>query len=116
MKHLRKVLLLLALLGSLLLISCESTTEPIEETVEYDLIINNHTSDVFDVYMKSDVSSEGFDKVGVVYSKNHYHYHDLVIDVNYTFRLVPHNGSVDDVKLEKSVRSTNSTNVIWDVN
>ena len=116
MRYLRKTFLLLALLGLILFVACENTaTEAVAET-KYDFVINNYTADVYDVYMKTDVSAEGFGKVGVAYSKNHFHYHDLVIDVNYTFRLVPHNGSVDDKKHEKVVKSTNSKTIIWDVN
>ena len=100
----------------MLLISCEDTaTEAVEDT-KYDLVINNHTSETYDVYMKTDVSTDDFSKVGVAYSENHFHYHDLVIDVNYTFRLVTHGGSVNDKKHEKVVKSTNSKTVTWNIN
>ncbi len=99
----------------MLFVACENTATEAVAEIKYDLIINNHVADTYDVYMKTDVSTEGFNKVGVAYSKNHFHYHDLVIDVNYTFRLVPHNGSVDAKKHEKVVKSTNSKTVTWNI-
>lgn len=110
-------LMLVAAVSTLLLFSsCDSSvTDPVQ-AVYYDLVINNHTAVVYDVYMKSSVGGNDYTQVGKLYASNHYHYHDLVIADTYSFRLVVTGGSVNNPAHEKSVNSSNSNTVTWNIN
>lgn len=80
----------------------------------WDLEIVNQTSNSYDIYEDDGVGEEEFVKIGAVAPRDDEEVSYLQTDVNYTFRLVPTGGDVeDDVEHEKSFNQSSTKEQTW---
>ncbi|MGD8427781.1 MAG: hypothetical protein PVH63_09110 [Balneolaceae bacterium] len=98
----------------LLLIGVACTYDPAENVLEYRLTINNKTNTGYDVYQSSNVTTGGtFSKVGSLSPLGSITVRRLVIDVEYTFRIVQ-GENVDQPDFEQIIQS-NGDNITWNL-
>lgn len=95
--------ILLSLLVLVLAFSsaCSKDDDEIIDAVLYDLTVDNQTTLDLDLYLKTDLDNTGFVNNGTVLTGQEKVISDLVIDVNYTLRIVQAGMSVDSVFAEQ---------------
>lgn len=109
--YIRKDLNIIFLCTLLLIMACN---DPLEDTVEFNLRIENQTNKQYNVFRSSDIVSSGvYANVGTVQANNSITFRRLIVDVQYSFRLVE--GEDPEQYDYQQVIQSGGDNITWSV-
>ncbi len=86
-----------------------------EEVVRYKLIVNNTTATNVDIFLNTDLTTDGFVSEGTVVAGGTREINNLVIEANYTLRASVQGESVDDFFDEQTFSNSTAADLEIDV-